>query len=75
MCHQMSDKVVVDGLSVHPGRSVRTLKCILPNLSPSGFSGFSTGGRSAPEAGRSELGSGRCSFLLRIVRSVNACFA
>jgi hypothetical protein len=26
MCHQMSDKVVVDGPAVHPGRSARTLK-------------------------------------------------
>jgi hypothetical protein len=26
MRHQMSDKVVVDGLVIHPGQSVRTLK-------------------------------------------------
>jgi hypothetical protein len=28
-----------------------------------------------PEAGRSTLGLGRCSLLLRIVRSVNVVFA
>jgi hypothetical protein len=39
-----------------------------------GFSGFSTTRRSAPKAGRSELGPGRCSLLLRTVRSVNTCF-
>jgi hypothetical protein len=37
MRRQMSDKVVMDGPVVHPRRSVRTLKCILPNPSPSGF--------------------------------------
>jgi hypothetical protein len=40
-----------------------------------GFSGFSTRGRSVPEARRSKLGPGRCSLLLRIVCSVNASFA
>jgi hypothetical protein len=37
MRRQMSNKVVVDGLAVHLRRSARTLKCILPNPSPSGF--------------------------------------
>jgi hypothetical protein len=37
----------------------------------SGFSGFSTSGRTAPEAGQSELGLGWCSLFLRTVRSVN----
>jgi hypothetical protein len=40
MRHQMSDKVVADGPTVHPGQSARTQKWILPNLSPSGFFWF-----------------------------------
>jgi hypothetical protein len=44
-------------------------------LSRSGFSSFSTSGRSAPEPGWSELALGRCSLLLQTVHSVNACFA
>jgi hypothetical protein len=52
------------------GRSTRTLKCILLNSSPSGFSVFLTSGRSAPKDGRSELGPGQCSLLLRTVHSV-----
>jgi hypothetical protein len=40
-----------------------------------GFSSFSTVRQSAPEAGRSALGLGRCSLLLRIVHSVNIVFA
>jgi hypothetical protein len=31
--------------------------------------------RSTPDAGRSALGLGRCSFLLRTIHSVNATFA
>jgi hypothetical protein len=54
---------------------VRTLKCILPNPSPLGFSSFSMSGRSTLEARRSELGPGRCSLLLQTVRSINASFA
>jgi hypothetical protein len=57
----------VDGPTVHPGRSTRTLKCILLNPSPLSFPGFST-------TGRSTLGLVRCSLLLRTVRRVNACF-
>jgi hypothetical protein len=34
----MSGTTVADGPAVHPGWSVRTLKFILPNPSPSGFS-------------------------------------
>jgi hypothetical protein len=49
-------------------------KCILPNPSPSGFSGVSTTGRSPPEAERSALGLGWCSLLHRTVCSVNLCF-
>jgi hypothetical protein len=74
MCRQISDKAVVDGPAVHSGWSVRTLKCILPNLSPLGFSDFSTTGRSAPEIGWSTLGLGWCSLLLWTVRSVNNVF-
>ena len=37
MRRQMSDKAVADGPTVHPRRSARTLKFILPNPSPSGF--------------------------------------
>jgi hypothetical protein len=71
---RLSDRAVTDGLAVHPIRFARTLKYTLPNPSPSGFSGFSTIGRSAPEAGRSTLGLGRCSLLLQTVLSVNDVF-
>jgi hypothetical protein len=74
MHRQMSDKAVADGPAVHPGWSTRTLEMNLPNPSPSGFFGFTTIGRSAPEAGRSALGLGRCSLLHWMVRSVNLCF-
>jgi hypothetical protein len=69
----MSDKAVTDGLTVHPERSVRMLKIHFTEPVAFGFfSGFSTGGWSAHEAGRSELGPGRCSLFLRTVHSVNA---
>jgi hypothetical protein len=42
--------------------------------SPSGFSGSSPIGRSAPEARRSALGLGRCLLLHRTVRIVDLCF-
>ena len=74
MRRQMSDKAITEGPAVHHERSERTLKMHLSNPSPSGFSGFSTTGRSAPEAGRSTLGFGRCSLLLRTVHSVDLCF-
>jgi hypothetical protein len=67
MHHQMLDKAVMDGPAVHPGRSARTLKCILPNLSPLGFSSFSRTGRSA-------LCPRWCSLLLRTFYSVDTCF-
>jgi hypothetical protein len=72
MRHQMLDTAVANGPDVHPRRSVRTLKIYFTDPSPSVFYGFSTTGRSAPEGGRSELGPGRCSLLLRTARSVNA---
>jgi hypothetical protein len=71
MRRQMSDKAVADGPAVHPGRSVRTRKMHFTEPVTFGFSGFSTVGWYAPEAGRSVLGPGRCSLLLRTVRSVN----
>jgi hypothetical protein len=71
----MLDTAVVDGSAVHPGRSARTLKMHFTEPVTFGFSSFSTSGRYAPEAGWSELGPGRCSLLLRTVRSVNVCFA
>jgi hypothetical protein len=37
MCRQMSGTIVTDGLAVHPRRSMRMLKFILPNPLPSGF--------------------------------------
>jgi hypothetical protein len=42
MCRQIVVKAVADGLAMHPGQSVRTLKMHLSNPLPSGFSGFST---------------------------------
>jgi hypothetical protein len=73
MCRQMSDKAVVDGPAVHPGRSATTLKMHFTEPITH-FSGFTMTGRSTPEAGRSALGLGRCLLLLRTVRSVNLCF-
>jgi hypothetical protein len=74
MCRQLSDKVVADGPIVHPGRSARMLKMHFTEPVTFRFSGFSTTGRSAPEAGRPAVGIGRCSLLHRMVRSVNLCF-
>jgi hypothetical protein len=76
MHHHMSVKEVTDDLAVHPGRSARTLKMHFTELVTFRFFWFfSTTRRSAPKAGRSELGPGWCSLLLRTVRSVNSCFA
>jgi hypothetical protein len=74
MRRQISDKVVADGPAVHPGRSARTLKINFIEAVTFGFFGFSTTGRSAPEARWSALGLGRCSLLHWTVRSVNLCF-
>jgi hypothetical protein len=64
MQRQMSDKGDADGPVVHPGRSARTLKIHFMEPVIFGFfSGFIPTGRSAPEAGRSALGLGRCSLL------------
>jgi hypothetical protein len=68
MRRQMSDKAVTDSPVVHPGRSARTLKMHFTKPDTFVFSGFST-------TERSEIGLGRCSFLLRTVRGVDACFA
>jgi hypothetical protein len=74
MCHQMSNKAVVDGSVMHPGRSARTLKIHFTKPVTFGFFWFSPTGRFAPEAGRSVHGLGRCLFLHRTVRSVDLCF-
>jgi hypothetical protein len=42
MCHQMSDKAVVDGPVVHPGRSARTLKIHFTEPVTFGFFWFFT---------------------------------
>jgi hypothetical protein len=65
---------LTDGPVMHPGRSARTLKMHFTKPVTFGFSGFSTGRRSMPEAGRSVLGPGQCSLLLRIIRSIIVCF-
>jgi hypothetical protein len=69
----MSGTAVADGPVVHPGRSARTLKIHFTEPATFRFSGSSPTGRSAPEAGRSALGLGRCSLLHRTVRSVDLC--
>jgi hypothetical protein len=71
----MSDTAVADDPAVHPEWSARTLKMNFTELVTFGFLWFSMCGRTAPEAGRSELDPGRCFLLLRIVRSVNVSFA
>jgi hypothetical protein len=71
----MSDKVVADRPAMHSGWSARTLKMHFTEPVTFGFSSFSTSGLSTPKAGRSELGPGRCSLLLRTVHSVNVSFA
>jgi hypothetical protein len=65
----MSDTIVVDGPTVHLGRSVRMLKMHFTEPITFWFFGLRA------EAGWSELGPRRCSLLLRIVRSVKSCFA
>jgi hypothetical protein len=75
MCRQMSDKEVMGGPTVYPGRSARTLKMNFTEPVTFGFLWFSMGGQSVPDAERSKLSPGRCSLLLQTVRSVNASFA
>jgi hypothetical protein len=67
----MSDKEVVDGPAVLPGRSARTLKINFTEPITFGFLWL----RSAPEARQSELAPRRCSPLLRTISSVNVSFA
>jgi hypothetical protein len=71
MRRQMSDKAVADGPVVHPERSARTLKIHFTEPVTFRFFWFSPTGRSAPEAGRSALGLGRCSLLHWTFRSVD----
>ena len=60
------------------GRAPRTVRedAIIHFTEPVtfGFFDFSPTGRSAPEAGRSVRGLGRCSLLYRTICSVNLCF-
>jgi hypothetical protein len=74
MRRQMSDKGS-RGLSGHAPRMVRN-DAIIHFTEPVtfGFFGSSPTGRSAPMAGRSALGLGRCLLFHRTVRSVDLCF-
>jgi hypothetical protein len=75
MRRQMSGTAVADGPVVHPRRSTRTLIIHFTEPVTFGFFWFSPTGRSAPEAGWSALGLGRCSLLHWTVRSVDLWFA
>jgi hypothetical protein len=74
MRRQMSDK----GSRGWSGRAPRTVredaKIHFTEPVTFGFFGSSPTGRSAPEAGRSAPGLGRCLLFLRTVRSVELCF-
>jgi hypothetical protein len=74
MRRQMSDK----GSHGRSGRAPRTVRedAIIHFTEPVtfGFFGSSPTGRSAPEAGRSARGLGRCLLSLRMVRSVDLSF-
>jgi hypothetical protein len=73
MRHQMSDK----GNRGRSGRAPRTVRedVIIHFTEPVtfGFFGSVPTGRSAPEAGRSAPGPGRCLLFHRTVRSVDLC--
>jgi hypothetical protein len=74
MCRQMSDK----GSRGRSGRAPQTVceDAIIHFTEPVtfGFFGSSPIGRSAPEAGRSTRGLGRCLLFHRTVRSRDMCF-
>jgi hypothetical protein len=74
MRRQMSDK----GSRGRSGRAPRTVRedAIIHFSEPVtfGFFGSVPTGRSAPEAGRSALGLGRCLLFRWTVRSVDLCF-
>jgi hypothetical protein len=74
MRRQMSDKGSC-GRSGHAPRTVRE-DAIIHFTEPVtfGFFGSAPTGRSAPEAGQSALGLGRCLLFHRTVRSVDLCF-
>jgi hypothetical protein len=75
MRHQMSNKVVADGLAVHPRGSARTLKMNFTEPVTVGFFWFYND-RMVRAWGRMVLACpGRFSLLLRTVRSVNSIFA
>jgi hypothetical protein len=75
MCRQISDK----GSRGQSDRAPRTVRedAIIYFTEPVtfGFFGSSPTGRSAPEAGRSALGLGRCLLFHRTVHSADLCFA
>jgi hypothetical protein len=74
MRRQMSDKGS-RGWSSRASWTVREDAIIhFTELVTFGFFGSVPTGRSAPEAGRSALGLGRCLLFLRTVRSVDLCF-
>jgi hypothetical protein len=74
MHRQMLDK----GSRGRSGGAPRTIRegTIIHFIEPVtfGFFGSSPTGRSAPEAGRSALGLGRCLLFHRTVRRVDLCF-
>ena len=75
MRRQMSDKAT-RGRSGRAPRTVREAAIIrFSEPVTFGFFGFSPTGRSAPEAGRSARGLGRCLLFHRTVRSRDMCFA
>jgi hypothetical protein len=75
MCRQISDI----GSRRWPGRALRTVRedTIIHFTEPVPFGVFGSvpTGWSAPEAGRSALGLGRCLLFHQTVRSVDLCFA
>jgi hypothetical protein len=76
--HLMHRQMLDKGSHGWSGRAPRTVRenAIIHFTKPVtfGFFGFSPIGRSAPEAGRSACGLGRCLLFLRTVRSVDLDF-
>jgi hypothetical protein len=65
----MLNKAVADGPVVHPEQSAGTPKWFLANPAPSSFYSFQLADGPLLRDGRSMLSHGRCSSLLRTVRS------
>jgi hypothetical protein len=76
--HLMRRQMLDKGSRGRSGRAPRTVceDVIIHFTEPVtfGFFGSSPTGRSAPEAGRSALGLGRCLLFYRTVHSVDLCF-